>query len=71
MRTYWVEYTYDYECVDMDGTIFQDSDVDARRMQCRKKDILEELKKDIEAEEQIKVKNIKITDCYPTTDYEV
>ena len=71
MITYWVEYIYYYEGVDMDGTIYQDSETDARRIRCRKKDILKELKKDIESEEQIKVKDIKIIDCYPTTDYEL
>lgn len=79
MKTYWVEYTYEYPYIDGDtGETEFVTESDSGRFQCRKRDIkkevIKQLKEDFESDTSVKsIDGIKvtITDFYETTEYEI
>ena len=75
-KTYWVEYSYKYEYFDAYSKHWEkDSGFKARRFQCRKANIKQEVEKYLLkfAFEGEIVSNLVITikDCYETTEHEI
>ena len=79
MKTYWVEYTYEYMYNDgITGEIEFVTDYDSGRFTCRKRNIKKEVIKRINEEwaEYPSIKAVEdfkvtITDSYETTEYEI
>ena len=72
---WWVCYSCTYEWFDEEsGEWISDSDFDAERFFCNKKDIKKVTeKKIVDSMDDLKYRNLKITinDCYKTTTYEI
>ena len=77
MNTYWVDYSYTFECKDPeDEEWYEYEGGDAGRFQCQKKNIKKEVEKQVIFDEGLNMeeyRNLKITivDYYITTDCEI
>lgn len=77
MNTYWVDYSFSFECKDPeDEEWYEYKGGDGRRFQCRKRDIKKEVEKRVIFDEDLnheEYRNLKITivDYYITTDCEL
>ena len=74
MNTYWVEYKYSYDYIDVNGETQQDDNSGGMRFCCRKKDIKKEVIKHLlkyVIDETCSNLDVEILNCYPTTECEL